>query len=230
MPVTSGTLFPSWPVMLLPNMERNDIFKAWTASAQPSPYVQFFVCPSSPPDTLTQPTLAYAGNVGAGSNAATQRGSGVMLDTTITSGATAGRITFNEIAGEDGTATTLLLSERCGPAPALVQTSWNVRPTTFSFSNSATAIPAFGVAGAAPAKTINNTAAAGPPGFSSQPSSNHPGGAVVAFSDGHTGFLKDSLQAKVYAQLLSWKHSSATAGPYSTWSSDYPVLAEGDYQ
>jgi prepilin-type processing-associated H-X9-DG protein len=70
-------------------------------------------------------------------------------------------------------------------------------------------LPLFGISGPTPSKVINSGVAADP-GFFSQPSSNHPGGAVAAFCDGHTEFLKDSLQPRVYAQLLSWNNASAS--------------------
>ncbi|NCA18062.1 MAG: hypothetical protein EBS90_13645 [Betaproteobacteria bacterium] len=35
------------------------------------------------------------------------------------------------------------------------------------------------------------------------PSSNHPGGVVAAYCDGHTAFLKDSMSPWVYAQLVT---------------------------
>jgi len=65
------------------------------------------------------------------------------------------------------------------------------------------------------------------------PSSNHPGGAVAAFADGHTGFLKDSLAGQVYAQLLSWNHAQASSWSRGTagWrATEKEVLSEADYQ
>jgi prepilin-type processing-associated H-X9-DG protein len=61
------------------------------------------------------------------------------------------------------------------------------------------------------------------------PSSNHPGGAVAAFVDGHVGFLKDSLSREVYAQILSWDHDNASTISTGTWAAKVP-LSEGDFQ
>jgi prepilin-type processing-associated H-X9-DG protein len=36
-----------------------------------------------------------------------------------------------------------------------------------------------------------------------RPSSNHPGGAVVTFCDGHVSFIDDSIDYKVYATLMA---------------------------
>jgi prepilin-type processing-associated H-X9-DG protein len=67
------------------------------------------------------------------------------------------------------------------------------------------------------------------PGVINMPSSNHPGGAVAAFVDGHVGFLKDSLNSAVYAQILSWDHDNASTVSKSTWAAKVP-LNEGDLQ
>ena len=226
--ITGGTNYYSWPVMILPNMERTDVWKAITSGSTPSIYVAFFSCPSSPPDALTNPTLAYVGSAGAGSNAAGMRATGVMLDTS----GTGGKVSMDDVSSNDGTATTLILSEECGP---LITTSgsWNVQPGA-SIGWTVGSTPVYGLVGAsAPTKVINSgtLGSATVAGASNMPSSNHPGGAVVAFCDGHTGFLKDSLQARVYAQLMSWNQSvSGTTSPYSSWIGTYSVLQEGDFQ
>jgi len=232
---TSGTIYPSWPVVLLPFMERTDVYSAiagGTAPSSLSTYISPFVCPSSPTDTTTQPTLAYSGNAGTATNA--NRCDGVMLDTTISSGANSGRVAMDDISAADGTVNTLILTEECGPATILGV--WNVVPTTsgsFSFAApSATTPPAFGLAGSPSStsmKVVNSTLTT-LPGVYSQPSSNHPGGSVVAFCDGHTGFLKDSLSPTVYAQLITWKNSTASSIARTTWGTANYVLSDGDYQ
>jgi prepilin-type N-terminal cleavage/methylation domain-containing protein/prepilin-type processing-associated H-X9-DG protein len=234
----SGATAPhSWPVMITPFIEKTDIWKNVSATAPPV-FVTTFVCPSSPPDSQTGPTLAYAGNCGSGAN--TRRFDGVMLDT----GTVTGRISLDEIASNDGTAFTLVLSEKCGPGTAaspLSQASWNTVPgASAAFSSGNTMLNLFGVAGAtAPSKVINSTVV-GQPGFQSQPSSNHPGGAVMAFCDGHTEFAKDALRTAVYAQLLSWNDAGANAAGSTAYSAylgwtgagntGYRVLNEGDYK
>jgi prepilin-type N-terminal cleavage/methylation domain-containing protein/prepilin-type processing-associated H-X9-DG protein len=223
----------SWPVVLLPNMERNDIYNAWSNPTKP--YVAFFVCPSSPPDALTQPTLSYAGNCGSGSNA--QRFNGVMSDTLIT-GPSALRISFDDVAGADGTAMTLLLTERCGPGNyrsnlPLNQKRWDARGfggPSFSFNNndnSLTSVPGIGITGSPPVKIINNIATNNAPGFWSQPSSNHAGGVVTAFCDGHTAFVKDSISAPVYGNLLNWNNAAAGG---NAWVPADHTLSESQYK
>jgi prepilin-type N-terminal cleavage/methylation domain-containing protein/prepilin-type processing-associated H-X9-DG protein len=249
----TGTSGPcSWPVLILPSLERKDVYNAMVTSATTASsagvYISTFVCPSSPPDAITTPWLAYAGSAGAASNAVNSRASGVMLDTTAT-GAAAFRLSMDQVADNDGTATTLLLSEKCISGTSnFVQATWDVRPAAsgaFTFANgisnwtsttfSTTIVPAFGIVGVNPvAKVINSgtLGSATTPGQVTQPSSNHPGGAVVAFCDGHTQFVKDSLAAQVYAQLMSWNHTMAMgASPYnvSAWARNYPILLESDF-
>jgi prepilin-type N-terminal cleavage/methylation domain-containing protein len=233
----------SWPVVLLPLMERNDVYENWTTasgSAVEAPYIPFFVCPSSPPDALTQPTLSYAGNCGSANNA--NKWDGVMGDTTQT----AGRMSFDDVASADGTPTTILLTERCGPGNSksnapLYQTWWDRRSlpvNAFSFSNVAgyvkcqtTPVPGIGIAGSpGTVKIINNITNNSVPGFFSMPSSNHAGGVVTSFCDGHTAFVKDTVAARVYAQLLSPNGSTASTVSKGTWQAGPYVLRESDYQ
>lgn len=260
----SATIYPSWPPILLPFMERNDIIAAWSAGTYAAPFISFFSCPSTPPEDDAKPVLAYAGNCGTafngGAAAPNARFDGVMLDTTITSGSFSGRIDFDDITGADGTATTLLLSEKCG-TPADPDASfnlgfWDVRPSTvgiFAFTSGSASyvagatgpVPGFGmVSGQLPPKIINSGTLPGSgPGMASLPSSKHPGGVIAAFCDGHTALLKNDLPSYVYAQLLTRKTVWNTAmGTYSMnsptadlWlkSSVAPVpyiLKENDYK
>jgi prepilin-type N-terminal cleavage/methylation domain-containing protein/prepilin-type processing-associated H-X9-DG protein len=239
-PVTSGV--SSWPIALMPYIERNDIYKTVTASGTvpTAVFVTMYVCPSSPPDSQSSPTLAYAGNCGSASNA--RKGDGLMLDTTITTGGTSGRVSLDDLASLDGAPFTLALSEKCGSTGGLVQASWNVAPLStgaFTFPVVTQMQSVFGIVSivsGVPAKVINSgtlgtTSVAG---FSTMPSSNHPGGAVAAFADGHTEFIKDSLPAHVYAQLLSSNDSvygNTTYTQYRAWrGTTYAVLNEGDYK
>ncbi len=251
----------SWPVVLLPFVERNDIYRVWQTTTPPPvsayPTVSLFLCPSSPPEVSGQPTLAYAGNCGSGSNGNAvapydgRKWDGVMLDTTITSGLNSGLRGFDVISGGDGAGYTILLTEKCGsggtrlvpPAP-LYQGFWDRRGlgAALTFTNApatytalaATPVPGIGIVDVAlPAnmKVINNVVQNQAPGFWNQPSSNHAGGVVTAFCDGNTKFVRDSISAAVYAQLLSSDSSLASTVSLTRWgTSGYLILNEGDYQ
>lgn len=238
MVTASGTMFFSWPFMILPNLEQTATQNAVLGGATPFA-ISIFACPSSPADNPAAPTLAYAGGAGAASNAATTRATGVMLDTAGTNG----RVSMDDVASNDGTAMTLILSEKClSGTNAYFQATWDVRPTgsnSFAFTNGASSwaafpsgpIPAFGLSGGVVPTKVINSGSLTP--LLSQPSSNHANGVVAAFCDGHTQFLKDSLQAQVYAQLMSWNHSACitAAGTYLNWTSGGTyVLKEADFQ
>lgn len=225
-----SSTFPSWPVMILPFVERNDIYKTWAAGSPSTPYVSLFVCPSSPLSTGTS-SLTYAGNCGPGTSSL--KWDGVMHDASGTTSATRVTVSLDEIAGGDGCTNTLLLSEKCGVNATNASDpphSWAVQPSatvSFTFALGVTAVPGFGNPGAAPpAKIINSGSTTSLPGFWSQPSSNHPGGAVVAFCDGRAGFLKDSLTGSVYANLLNPNNAIASTG----WVTRTAILSEADYQ
>ena len=102
----------SWPTVILPNLERKDIFDRWNAAnqieptstryyssyitSQWQPVVSAFMCPSSPPDTEEVGSLVYAMNGGSGLEAEygnpiqQNRGDGVSFDR-IGSGLVIGR-------------------------------------------------------------------------------------------------------------------------------------------
>ena len=218
----SGASVPqSWPVMIMPFIERSDIWRQVQLNGTaPTVFVSSFVCPSSPPDSQTGATLAYAGNAGSLDNA--RRFDGVMLDTTVASGSASGRVSLEDVSSNDGTGFTLIISEKCGPGGTtpLTQASWNAAPPSGSFVDG---LSLFGIVGTPLPSKVINSGTAGAPGFFSQPSSNHPGGAVIAFCDGHTEFAKDSLAASVYVQLLSWNDDGARSNStiYTGWG---PVL------
>ena len=225
----SATTAPtySWPVHVLPQIERRDIFNAAVTAVSGSltaqPYLDVFVCPSSPPDSTATPTLAYVANSGA--NGAV-KGDGVMLDTI------AQKISLDFIGGGDGNATTLLYSERVG---ALVTAPFNwSTPQTSTLTVGTTAAFLLPNTPTAAGKVIN-------PGTGSVagtnnphlvfPSSNHPGGVMAAFCDGHVIFLKDSIAPQVYAQLMTSKTEVASALYTPTGSPAFTyVLNEGDFK
>jgi len=242
--ITSATIFPSWPVMSLPFLERNDIYKAWqtgtAAVATSTPYLSMFACPSTPPDSMTSPILAYAGNCGTANSV---KANGVMVDTELVTS----RLSLDEISDKDGTAMTVIVSEKCISGTAgLNQNYWDVRPTvsgTFTFGNPSASFvagsgttPGFGMVGTASAAKVINVGSLGGStavGQINTPSSNHPGGAVVAFCDGHIGFLKDSLAQNVYGRLLTSDGLAASGtAALDVWdvTTPPPPLSEGDFQ
>lgn len=217
----------SWPVPLLPFMERSDVYKNWAQGGTASPSIAFLMCPTTPPDNPNQAWLAYGGNCGSGTSG--NRWDGVMGDTTVAANA---RMSFEDVANGDGTPTTILLSERCGSRVTMAfwsTTGFRATPVNF-FTSANNAVPGFGIATTLGTGKIVNSQVDLAPGFRSQPSSNHPGGVVAAYCDGHAGFLKDSISDQVYAQLLSSNGASASDLSKTTWKAGSYVLKESDYQ
>lgn len=193
-----ATVACSWAVPLLPFLGRSDIYDMWPDLPN-NPTIDSFICPvSRPAKAIAYPVLHYAANVGAGGVNAND---GVFLN--LFTG-TASALSLDTIAEADGTSTTLAFAEKSasdfqphtwtfGYAPASV-------PATAPFGSGSTAPPVFGVFGSPLSPVINNAAVR-----AFTPSSAHVGGVVVAFCDGHTAFLSDTLQPYEYAQLLTRK-------------------------
>jgi len=63
------------------------------------------------------------------------------------------------------------------------------------------------------------------------PSSLHPAGVMVAFCDSHIAFLADSVEKKVYSQLLTCNRKFIS-GPDTVVNDldiSYPILNEDDF-
>jgi prepilin-type N-terminal cleavage/methylation domain-containing protein/prepilin-type processing-associated H-X9-DG protein len=228
----------SWPVMLLPNLERRDVYSLWenTASGQvpvgtsnPIPSIAIFKCPTSPSNNDADPTIAYAGNMGVGVwNRAQSRFDSVMVDSLgVTNNSTASmnyppaRMNLDVISSGDGTSMTSLFAEKNGsayspqayydirPQPATDTANYLFSPAGYTQQGTGP-IPAFGLpqiptgTAASPGTGIMiNSPNANNDGLWGRPSSNHPGGILMAFCDGHVTFVRDSIDATTYCHLLT---------------------------
>lgn len=242
----------SWPVMILPNLERRDIYKLWeTATASTpnastdgvisaaAPYLEVFSCPTAPSDNANAPSIAYAGNMGIGVWENTQsKNDSVMLDNIGVNGGYSGmRQNLDAISSGDGTSMTALFAEK-DKTTYSPQAYYDVAPIAFASGASAinsyapnrswgtssyqlaSPIPVFGLPQDAP--TTSNPTAGNAPMINSsngandgcwgRPNSNHPGGVLMAFCDGHVIFLKDSIDSSTYCHLLTPNTVSASSG------------------
>ncbi len=240
----SGTFFaaPSWPVMLLPFVERRDIYQVYqtTPSASltpPSLSASIFLCPTAPVDSNSQPSNAYSGNVGSavitGLTNAQRKADGVMQDNTVI------RTNLDAISSKDGTTNTLLFSERNGSGISPLS-SWNTVVSStggtatasplITTGTTALAHPAFGFLPAATnmatlTKVLNNTTDL----TGLLPSANHPGGVVVSFCDGHTRFINDSISPRTYGQLLTVDSAGSNTSTVPTTLIGTYILSDGDF-
>lgn len=217
----------SWPVVLLPYLERNDAYDAFPSGA---PSIDLFRSPNSPAGD--GPVLAYAGNWG---NQVDNRGNtgsgdfrpnkndGVMLNNVDFST----RYSLSDVADGDGTATTLLFAEKCGSEN---QGVWNLQGTNVVLPSNGVYPPfyGFGIDGSA-ARDLLGTAAP----RSCKPASLHVGGWCVAYCDGHTAFLNSAIGNTVYAQIVTSRNSAASATARNTiqnngWNTAAYVFSDDD--
>jgi prepilin-type N-terminal cleavage/methylation domain-containing protein/prepilin-type processing-associated H-X9-DG protein len=247
-----GGLITDWTVPILPQIERLDVYKLWENAAPSSPptsatpTLELLLCPSSPADGAQIAVSAYAGNGGSGtegiitaSSYAQPKGDGVFVDNVGGTEVTASKMTIDYISSGDGTATTIMVGERCGAPlagfltqwgreiPAVARGAW----TPTSATPNVFLLPAVADINLLnTTKTINTTASAD---YWRYPSATHPGGANFVFADGHIKFVSTSLAGNVYAHLLTSNSQSATSPPLSarvnSWGLNSAPLSDGTY-
>jgi prepilin-type processing-associated H-X9-DG protein len=140
-----------------------------------------------------------------------------MLDTTFSE---TGRIDMADISQGDGTATTILFSEK---------SQTGVTPQNWAAPHAAIAsAPASLPVAFASLPVIGITQTPSESSLSNKPSSNHTSGSVVAFCDGHVIFLREDIAPWVYAQLISSKNSKAVYA-ITEWNPTGQILSGSDY-
>ena len=224
----NGTIC-SWPVVLLPYLERNDAYDAFPSGA---PSIDLFRSPNSPAGD--GPVLAYAGNWG--NQVESRNGSflpnkndGVMLNNIDPFFRTVPKTSYSlsDVADGDGTATTLLFAEKCGSEN---QGVWNLQGTNvvLPINGVYPQFYGFGIDGNA-VQDLNANAVL----RSCKPASLHVGGWCVAYCDGHTAFLNNAINNTVYAQIVTSRNSAASATARNTvqnggWNTAAYVFSDDD--
>ena len=252
----TGGLTVSWPTVILPNVERTDVFNEWnTATLQLDdsykPVISNFMCPSSPPDTETTGTLCYAANAGSGlerlaSGNIQAKGDGVFVSRVQIGSVLGSSSNLDQITAGDGTANTLMVTEKCGTAVSpqmplfglvatdkFVNTHWVMDQNAPKVVMLPWSIPSTNVVNLAADPSPGNVIDNNYPSYRF-PSSAHPGGANVVFADGHTHFLQESVQPRVYCQLITSNSKAKQSPPLSTdWANGsmgaLPLLSDGAY-
>jgi prepilin-type processing-associated H-X9-DG protein len=187
----SEPLVTSWVVPLLPHLEQHALFEAWREGDQPTVFMDVLVCPSDPPKqtSANTPSLSYVVNCGQPGDADTPA-HGVFHNHNVDSDPV--RVSVDDISAHDGTPYTLMLSENIQAGlwtdtdEASVGMVWHDRP--------------------GPGNRINEEKDAGdrPQDLQyARPSSNHAGGVVVMFCDGHVSFLGEEIDYQVYQHLMT---------------------------
>jgi len=199
--------------------------------------LSLLICPTSPADAANAVKNCYAGNGGRGMTTDDpnfRKGDGVMFESAGQKGV---RITLDAVSAGDGTPTTLLFAEKCGTGQ-LIELKWSTMersgvdsgapkeiPTVvMNDASNATNIPRNAVGAAKSAflheaflngSTVSTPSLLNPlkptPGDNQlYPSSNHGGGVVTVFCDGHTKFISDTLDYVTYVQLMSMDGTGAS--------------------
>jgi prepilin-type processing-associated H-X9-DG protein/prepilin-type N-terminal cleavage/methylation domain-containing protein len=240
----------SWATMLLPKMERQDIWDQLVSpprvnASDPTsaaadvmlPPIDTFICPSDR-DVTTQPDLpglSYSANSG-GWDPHTSSSVTSPLKVTNNAGDTADNGAFHDFAGHerlsppqkapkvrlsnitDGSGTTLMLAENIhktydstlpSGAPAFGWLFGTEQQLGFVWVNPSGGLtaPTVGTATNQQEPLNRNTQDlvqfdASQPRFA-RPASAHSGGMNVAYCDGHSDFLRDDIDYKIYQQLMT---------------------------
>lgn len=253
----------SWTIPILPNLEGASI-QLWyssysssqnTGEQAPQSRIRTYYCPSH--QLVDNPTaLSYAVNAGSGcevldeteSPAKQYVGDGVFPDAV---GNLPGTPLFDQSRPQyapenpqlkriapDGTATTIMLTERSGAAtpPSIV---WSANPRVAKENRGALPEnhgilhpPPVGSGWRTEITLINPTADTRPEPAPvpvdadlddwtvRYPSSRHPGAVNVAFCDGHVRVVRNGIDAWVYCQLLS-SNSQAVSHGVADWQQHF---------
>jgi len=185
----------SWMVLILPHVERNDLYRAWQDPADGRVMLGFLreaCCPSDPPAQTGAGAVPLTYVVNAGNDFGTQiREFGVFSDGSHQMGTA-------YLTGHDGTTNTLMLSENvCAPGAIRVWAT-PIPPNCAPGVDSVGFLWSVGLVPDSQYK-INQEI----DGHQPRPSSRHPGGVVATFCDGHHQFLREDIDYLTYQHLMT---------------------------
>jgi type II secretory pathway pseudopilin PulG len=181
----------SWLVPILPYVDRQDLYDRWQEGHPASSWLPMLVCPSDPSDfDYSLPWLSYVVNCGLPGDKDDTPATGVFHNHNVD--AKPVTVSLNYIYDHDGGTSTLLLSENIQAGrwtdteEADVGMVWWREPAECNRINRCTDV------GHRP-QDIKYA----------RPSSAHGGVLVVSFCDGHEQQLRDTIDYKVYQQLMA---------------------------
>jgi len=201
----AGPYYAGWFQYLSPQLEHFFIYGVYyvpdakTALAGSEvPHVYDAVCPDAPDRIDVAGALSYAVNAGRFSDSPIPEGFpvGKLLDGVWDDRSLAGtgkpvpHTTLDYIAKNGGLSHTILLSEN------LDTVSWVLSPKDEKFEQTLLWDPVVQT-------RINEKVGTGLSNATARPSSNHPGGAVFCYCDGHVNFISDAIDYKVYVALMT---------------------------
>jgi hypothetical protein len=249
----------SWAAMILPQMERQDIWDRLVDGSFPQDDIrpiESFACPADTDLTALPDSagLTYVSNSGAwdwNASGIFQTAPGDTKDNGVMMNLTRGKVQTRLSGIRDGSATTLLLSENVhkndqynwmGVPGGLNDPPTNLGEQHFGMVWVVSLDPpnGSGVQRQAPlGNEFNTTNFDDSVPLHARPASNHPGGSInVAFAGGNATSIEPSIDYTVYQRLLT-TNGSKCVDPTSTVAEtaspiiDFrrlPTLSEKDYQ
>lgn len=225
LPGTEDNRNATWVVMLFPFLERSDLWRDWSAwgegeidtadlEIRSKPLIRLLVCPSDPPISTAPGSAPNAyvvntGLVGEDVDGRTRDTSsvdpprlndprwGVFHDRVLTSVS----VSLDFISQNDGSSTTLLLSERLRPAGSQEAYQWDTGRIEGHAIHDAAYENNIGFVWYG--EDWNGGVDLDEARVSDHVSSNHGGGVVAFFADGHYQFIRDTIDYPVYQALMT---------------------------
>lgn len=181
----------SWLVQTFPYEERGDLWRAWMAGNRKVEFLPWAICPSDRSRGMSPagPPLSYVANCGLPGDEDSPA-DGVFHNHNLVGGAVT--VSLDYLSQHDGASNTLMLSENLQAGYWTDTSEANVGMVWFRTPG--------------PCSRINECSNAGqrPQGLQyARPSSNHGGGAVVSFCDGHQEFLREDIDYQIYQHLMT---------------------------
>lgn len=235
---TANQLTFNWVALLLPYLERNDIYTTITGSSSGAavlgtapPQVSTLLCPSNPPQNLLagMSPLSYVANCGREDSSSPSSSlpldypdNGVFLNYQNTNNGTAAAAsaaqTLSFISKWDGTSNTLMLTENVEQFVAWYNNGITSETTTNS--EATLGVLWWGLTDGLSSTGALNTGYYGlnqnrfVPGsvaniVYARPASMHPGGVNAAMCDGSATFLSQDIQYRVWCLLMTPRGNNA---------------------
>lgn len=194
----TGTAKVNWLITILPEIEQLDVYDEWladpgnaTAPTNTEVFIELLSCPSDPPEQVGGAINSYVGNSGFGADTYANAQKTVANGVMHTTGIKASSDTM-----PDGKSNTCLVSEN------IQATTWSEVTDSATMRNATTFVwhtadpPASDT-------TINGAKTTATEGTAPRPSSFHSGGVNMGFCDTHVIFLREDIDYKVYAQIMT---------------------------
>ncbi len=214
---TSAGIYGSWVAAILPNLNEGALQKNWSEGKADVTFLPYMICPSDAKPNKSEPFLSYVANCGYNSVKKNPRNYSVFIDRKAFPKPIDAQ-TLDYITANDGTATTIMLSENNQAYVWGVQNnsdSANINWQGFVYFESnpndvGTKIQAInwdnrGVLAPTDLSSLSSDSAQ----KYARPSSYHPGRCMSAFCDSRVISLRDDIDYSIYKMIMTPNDSDA---------------------